>query len=157
SKIKSVFESFPALIDYRVYSLEQNNFILGIADQAALKRNNLEQEQLEEKILSVIPQIRALPILQDQAFYLYSKNPIVTLISRIDQNRAQIIHIGLADLLTRRTDSIQTMIIGPKGEELSSQHFSGGNLFEIAQSNFLSKNIKQGVVEKRFGDQEFLL
>ena len=157
NRIKSVFESFPALIDYREYSFESTNFTLGIADPAALTRNELEREQVEANITKIVTQIKSLPLSQDHIFYLYSGKPIATIIHRLDEVRTQIIHVGLADILARRSDSIKTTIIGPRGEELQPSLISTEQLFKIAQQDFINKNIKQGVVEKSINAHDTLI
>lgn len=158
TKVKSVFENFPSLIDYREYSIGENKFTLGIADPAGLSRNNITRDAIDTIALAIIEQAKTIPIEIAQIIYPYKEIPVVALVRMGKNQILQMVQVGLSDVLNSRADSIQTILLTPNGQSLTPiDNNDRESIFEIVKNQFLSSGINQGVKEHRVFDQASLI
>lgn len=155
ASVKNIFERFPSFMDYREYSQKTQQFTLGIADPSALSRNNITKEDLDNKANELVTKAMALPPQMIHLLYPHQDRSIVTLIYRSSDDRIQIAQVGLSDVLNARADAIKTFVLGPSGEQLLTN--GSQKLFEFANTRFLQRNIKQGVIEEKIQDEPHLI
>lgn len=156
-KAKNIFESFPAFIDYREFDLKDNKYTTGIADEAGLLRNDINKDNIEAALASVLPQYKLESTDAINIDYLFHSKPILTLYRR-NQKKLQIAQLSLSEVLNSRSDSIKSYLISPGSMPLLSiPQEQTDELFEIIKSKFLKLNLKRGVVEANTSNQLSLI
>src|SRR5690606_13881047 len=144
NKVKSVFESFPSLVDYREYSYTSNEFTLGIADRSGLTRLQLVRSQLDEVVSTLQTQATSFPNNLTKVLYPYKDLPAIALV-RKNADKLQVLQVSLIDVVNSRSDSIKTAILAPNGGALTS--LDDETIFSKLKSQFLDRSINQGVME----------